>query len=134
MIHSFFVIMSGFVIDTDGGEEYIPGSPRLTLNAYGYLTAAKSDLSLPDVSLETIKDRSKADGLAKSLACLQAGYMIVQVLDRLRSRLPVTLLELNTIGHVLCALMMYAFWFKKPLDIHDPIVIQTNWSEPFAAR
>ena len=134
MTHSFFVGMGGLVLETNEGEEYIPGSPRLTLTAQGMVAVQEADLALPDVSLESIKDRSKADGIAKCLACLQAGYMIIQIMDRVISRLPVTLLEINTLGHVLCALIMYTFWFRKPLDLQDPIVLRNEWSKGFTAR
>ncbi len=50
MAHSFFVTMSGFVIDADDGEEYIPDSPRMTLTAEGCLAAEEAELVLPDIS------------------------------------------------------------------------------------
>jgi len=36
---------------------------------------------------------------------------------------PLTLLELHTLVHVICAFAMYALWFRKPLDIQEPTVI-----------
>lgn len=34
-------------------------------------------------------------------------------------RSPISLLELNTFGHAVCALLIYLCWWKKPLDISD---------------
>jgi hypothetical protein len=52
------------------------------------------------------------------------------VIGRLVTRLPITLLEVNTLGHVLCALTMYAFWFHKPLGVSDPVVLSEDWARP----
>jgi hypothetical protein len=38
-------------------------------------------------------------------------------------RYRIALLELNTFAHVLCALLVYAFWWSKPLDVCEPIII-----------
>jgi len=62
---------------------------------------------LPNLGIRAIQDRSKADTLSKSLACIQALYIVLQTLGRLISDLPVTALEINTIGHVICALAMF---------------------------
>ncbi|KAN0095756.1 hypothetical protein V8E51_016467 [Hyaloscypha variabilis] len=121
LTHSFFAIMGGFAIDTNDLEEdpYIPGSPRLHLCPDGVLEAARQGL-IPDISLEYIKDKSKADSLAKALVVTQAGWLILQCIARTASKLPVTALELNTLAHAVCALCTYALWWNKPLDIEDP--------------
>jgi hypothetical protein len=54
-------------------------------------------LNLSDTS---IKDRSKADGLAKGLVCVQVLWMIIQCIGRKVSDLPLTLLEIHTLVHV----------------------------------
>jgi len=128
--------MGGFVIDfvsnshhkrtkaveNEGDDQkYIPGNTsHFTLTAQGVLLLVESGYSLPEISEEEILDRSKSDGLAKTLVCLQAGYMIVQCASRLASRLPLSFLEINTLGHVICALVMYTFWLKKPQDVRTP--------------
>ena len=124
IVHSFYANMGGYVIDSyeSGAQEFIPGSPRLTLTAAGVIRLAEC-AQLPDISESSIKDRSKADHLAKALVCVQAGWMIVQCVTRVASRLPVTFLEINTLAHVLCAFLTYVFWWHKPLDIRDPTVI-----------
>ncbi|KAI5776243.1 hypothetical protein EDC01DRAFT_593838, partial [Geopyxis carbonaria] len=70
-----------------------------------------------------IEDKSKADYLAKLLACIQAGWILLQCLGRKLSDLPITLLELNTVLHVLNAFVMYTLWWKKPLDVSQPSII-----------
>ena len=125
MTHSFYAIMGGFVIDTNDKEnaDFIENSPQLTLTARGLMLLVKEGHSVPEVSEKSIQDRSKADGLAKILVCLQAGYMIVQCAGRAAAHLPLTLLEINTLGHVFCALIMYLFWMQKPQDLRETTTI-----------
>jgi hypothetical protein len=39
------------------------------------------------------------------------------VIGRLLTHLPVTILELHTAAHAVCAIIMYATWWEKPVDI-----------------
>lgn len=128
MTHSFFVIMGGFVVDHS-----LHSTERATLTGKAILHTARTENTLPDIPQSSIQDRSKSDGLGKTLVCIQAGYIILQILGRLKSRLAVTLLEVNTLGHVLCALLLYAFWFNKPLDVKDPMVLTPRWARPLDA-
>jgi hypothetical protein len=135
IIHSFFAGMGGFVIDmnVDGGPEDRAKSPSLALTAKGVLQLASLGYDLPDVPLQSIKDRSKADTFTKGIACLQAGYMIFQLVARLAGGLFITLLEVNALGHALCALILFWFWLRKPYDIKSPIPVAGTWVGPVAA-
>jgi hypothetical protein len=128
MTHSFFAIMGGFVV---GHSPH--STERATLTGKAILHTARTENTLPDIPRSSIQDRSKSNGLGKILVCIQAGYTILQILGRLKSNLAVTLLEINTLGHVLCALLLYAFWFNKPLDVKDPIVLTPRWAHPLEA-
>jgi hypothetical protein len=87
-----------------------PASKIPNYNLYEPLNISKKDL----------QDKSKANGLAKSLVCLQAAWFCVQCLARVAQALPVTLLELNTFAHSTCALLVYILWWDKPLDVEQP--------------
>lgn len=63
------------------------------------------------------------DALGKTIVCSQAIWMVIQCISRNASGLPVTLLELHTAMHVICALVMYLFWWDKPQDIAEPVVL-----------
>ena len=132
IIHSFFAGMGGFVLDTDDEWElrHLASSPRLALTAKGVLQLASLGYDLPDVPLHSIKDRSKANTFTKSIACLQAGYMIFQMAGRCASGLFITLLEVNAVGHAVCALILFWFWLKKPYDIRSPISVAGTWVRP----
>jgi hypothetical protein len=125
--HSFFAGMGGFAVNC---SDFIPGRDLLYSTTAGVRRIIELGYPLPYLHKEAIEDRSKADPLGKILVCLQAGYIIFQVVGRLAAHLPVTLLEVNTIGHVVCALAMYTFWFHKPLGVCDPIVLTNEWAYP----
>jgi hypothetical protein len=127
LTHAFYANMGGLVIDTKSidGKEYIAGSPRLTVTARGAHFLALNGI-IPEISESFIEDKSKASSFAKVFACTQGIWLIIQSIARLCYRLPITLLEINTIGHVLCALAIYVFWLRKPLDIEEPSVINDH--------
>lgn len=126
--------MGGFAIDTyDSGETpYVPGSPRVTLTIDGILLLARLG-HLPDIPITSIQDRSKADNLAKALVCIQAGWLGIQCIARLADHLPVTFLEVNTVGHVVCATAIYGLWWYKPFDVYDPFLLTGTWVRPLCA-
>ena len=76
--------------------------------------------------LESILDKSKADNIAKTLTCIQAFWIIIQSIARVASGLPLTFLEINTLGHVKCAQFMFLFWWDKPLEILYPTLLSCD--------
>ncbi|PQE18169.1 major facilitator superfamily protein [Rutstroemia sp. NJR-2017a BBW] len=127
MTKAFYADMGGFAIDTipRDGKEYIPGSPRLTFTPRGIHFLALNGV-FPNEAKSLIKDKSKANALAKVITCMQGGWLLIQCIARLCYQMPITLLEINTVGHVLCAFMIYIFWFYKPLDINEPTVVSSE--------
>ena len=39
-------------------------------------------------------------------------------------RIPISLLELNTFGHAVCALLIYLLWWEKPFEVDFPTIIK----------
>lgn len=115
--------MGGFVIDVSHLHNSLS---RLTISPKGIAFLAEHGhfVKIPD---STIRDKSKADTLAKGLVLIQVSWMLVQTISRRIVGYPITLLEVHTLVHVACALGMYGLWFKKPLDIRDPTWV--NFSE-----
>ena len=137
MTHGFYAGMGGFVFDLDDKSckkdaAFISRTCRLTLTARGVALLCQCG-RLPQIDQNEIVDKSKADGLAKALACLQAGWMVAQVIARVHYRLPVTLLEVNTLGHVFCAFVIYLLWWNKPKWIKEPTKLEGDWVKPLAA-
>lgn len=109
-----------------------PHCKRLTLTARGIALLAECKV-LPNIEEEFLKDKSKSDGLSKFLACIQAAWLIVQVIGRLIVGIQVTLLEVNTLGHVFCALIIYVLWWHKPRMVLKPVVFDGDWVGPLCA-
>jgi len=129
--HGFFALMGGFLVLMDSDQPHLFERPE------GYRPDSESILSpggvlllghIPAVEKDILNPRSRTDDLSKVFAICQAGWMLIQTLGRKLSGLPITLLELNTMAHVGCALFMYAIWFKKPQDVREPIGIPLNSS------
>jgi len=112
-------VMGGFAAEGEGpAGEPIP------------VTLGISDLMTDDVmqqvrffSTKEIQDKSKTSTMAKLIACVQAAWILLQCLGRKIQGLHITLLELNTMVHVMNAVVMYSIWWRKPADIALPAVI-----------
>jgi hypothetical protein len=126
--HSFFAIAGGFAFDTTDlpeHEKFLPGlRDRVLLTPEGLLALAKDDPTLiPDIPTAFINDKSKLNAAAKALVFIQAAWFVVETVVRLCQRLPVSLLELNTFAHALCALLIYVLWWDKPFDVEEPVLM-----------
>ncbi|KAK4224452.1 hypothetical protein QBC38DRAFT_16791 [Podospora fimiseda] len=60
--------------------------------------------------------------------------MILQCIMRWSSGLHVTGLELNTIAHAICALLIFVLWWDKSHDIQHPTILNADWTRLFAAH
>ena len=129
--------MGGFVFDlTDpdlrAGAPFIPDLQRLHVTPRGAQLLAECGL-LPPIAKDDILDKSKTDGTGKVICCVQVAWMIVSAITRTAVRLPVTPLEVNTLAHVVCALLFYVFWWHKPRWVNEPTVLRGAWTRPLCA-
>lgn len=119
--YGFYVVMGGLVVDV---SEIYDNVSRLTLTPDGVLKFAKKthweSFFVPD---ETIKDKSKADNLAKILIFFQVAWTLLQCVSRAALGYPLTVLEVHTLVHAACAMLMYGLWFRKPLNVGDPSLV-----------
>ena len=119
LVHSFYAGMGGFAFELDDSLSFATKHPRLTITPRGIALLAQCG-HLPEITREEILDKSKADSLSKFISCLQALWMLIQIFGRIAANLPVTQLEVNTMAHVLCALIIYILWWHKPKEITEP--------------
>lgn len=134
MIYSFWVIMGGIAMDPSGSDPFIPLSQRATLTANGILFFLEHEPQLlPDISEEEVKDKSKGSSLTKSVACIQASWFCLSCIARISQKLPLSLLELNTFAHALCTVVVYVLWWRKPLDIEQPLLVHEDRMRPLLA-
>lgn len=85
------------------------GTLRLSVN--GVLQLARMGYFIP-IPPSGIEDKSKADTLQKFLIMTQVLWMATQCIVREAYGLPVSLIEIHTMVHVVCALVMFVFWIK----------------------
>ena len=130
-VHSFYANMGGFVVDLDEvcqveGSNFTTKVSRLTLTPRGVALLARCGY-LPRISKEDILDKSKSDNVSRLLSVLQALWMLAQIVGRLIGKMPVTLLEVNTLAHIICAVIIYLLWWDKPKLINEPTKISGDW-------
>lgn len=116
-----FFVMGGYTVITESNHS----DNSAIITPQGSLLLAKHGMIDPGLlDKEVIKDKSKTDVLTKLLVCVQALWMLVECIARKASGLPITLLELNVAMHVVCAIVMYGFWWRKPLEVNQPICLE----------
>jgi hypothetical protein len=114
--------MGGFVVDISHLHNKFT---RATITTDGVLFLASQGHFIHQ-STNSIRDKSKADFLAEGLVCIQVLWVCGQAIERKVAGLPVTLLEVHTIVHVIFALVMYALWYQKPLNVQDPLFVNAE--------
>ena len=122
MTYGHFSVMGGFVVDVSHLHNSLS---HLTISPKGIAFLARHGHFLR-ISESCIQDKSKADVIAKVLACIQVTWMLIQTVERKRLGLPITLLEIHTLVHVGCAITMFGLWFRKPLDIREPVWVEAS--------
>jgi hypothetical protein len=68
-----------------------------------------------------IKDKGKADVLAKILVILQTSWFVAQCIARGVKSLPLTGLEVVTLAYATMSVFIYCFWWDKPKDVGSPV-------------
>lgn len=109
--------MGGIKVDhgSNDGEDYLTADALPVL--YGGSLITRDALKAGE-----IEDKSKASWFKKAIASLQITWFLTQLIGRAASHLTVTLLELLTLGYVVCALGVYYFWWHKPFDMQVPFI------------
>lgn len=109
--HSFFVQMGGFRVN---GEVVKNGS------ALAGIQLSENEQDWKQIG-EDISDKSKMDVLTKCISVIEIGRFLLAMIARAAASLPISPLEYFTCAQVVCALLMYIFWFHKPHNVQRPI-------------
>ena len=131
LAHAFFVNMGGFRIPVHDIADDWPSLVVLSSESFVKLLREQHNiLGQSDQILGTvlpteadILDRSKSDRFAKSITILQVSYFCVNCFVRLGRHLPITLLELGTLGFAACSMVSYAVLFKKPRAVNSTVIL-----------
>jgi hypothetical protein len=117
--YGLFVVMGGFEVSV---SEIYDDLEKVHLSPNGVLQLAKLGYPLY-VSDANIDDKGNANLIQKSLVMLQVTWMATQCITRRAYGLPLTLLEIHTMVHVICALTMYSFWFYVSSSAQIPPIL-----------
>lgn len=126
VVHSYYAQMGGFVF------------PHVVYDALSTITAShltrwlvwhkKENKKHPLMHLilgkADIQDKSKADWLLKSLAILQGAWIIINVIVRHVTRLPISQIEITTVAFAIMAVLTYLANWWKPKDVSQPTMLQ----------
>ena len=127
MRHAFHADMGGFVLHPDLSETEQWTPFPLDAEQVHYLVVNKY-VPYSDVAIEQelIKERNQVDTLVRLITVLQISWYLIAAVGRAFQHLAITILELATIGFIICTLGTYYFWYYKPVDIGRAIVIKPN--------
>lgn len=122
------LVMGGFEVlkENDSSDDPGPQKSRLTVRNIetDALDGCEADLST--ITEDMIKDKSKGEAVAKALVVLQTAWFAIQCAARVSQQLPVTKLELTTLGHTVFTSIIYFFWWNKPVCVRYPITLHAK--------
>ncbi|TDL16670.1 hypothetical protein BD410DRAFT_731070 [Rickenella mellea] len=115
--HGYFMLMGGFLLEDE------KGCVR-TLTADDLENLSLEDkVAFPDITKDEIEDRGKDNAFARVLVLIQTIWFAIQCFARLVHHLPITELELTTLGYVVINLGVRWLWWNKPLDVGCPVTV-----------
>lgn len=118
--HGFYADSGGFVLD-------VVGSPPFPITAKQILYLLQNKyIDIPAITELDIRDKSKADSLAKGLTFFQSGWLMLKFLGRAAQGLSITPVELFTAAVVICSLVSLCLWWHKPLNVREPTLISSK--------
>ncbi|KAI9768074.1 MAG: hypothetical protein M1840_005108 [Geoglossum simile] len=128
--YSFAVLMGAIALTDTDGNGCTRVSPidfhRLASEWKLGLPSASNRKELSPLDLSEIRDKSKSSNVVKTLACFQAGWLVIQCIGRRSQGLQITTLEIITIAYTMNAFLVYWLWWNKPLDIEVPIKVKAD--------
>lgn len=116
------MMMSGFKVV----KEDDPEKKRTNLKDFDASDFELYEIDFSTITEDDIMDKSKGDTIAKLLVVIQTSWFAIQCAARVSQGLPVTALELTTLGHTVFVVIIYFIWWHKPLDVRSPIILQAK--------
>ena len=121
----FYALMGGFELRFEDETYQQLIYHRLTYSEFRGLVRAGL-VDPPNITAKEVEDKSKGNWFSKSLALLQIGWFVLQLLARVAQGLQTTPLELFTLGVVACTIVSYINWWAKPLDVNTSTAISMS--------
>ena len=127
LAHAFYAVMGGYVVETSKPISLFGDEKRFVLNPSGVSCVIKYYPNLiPNLPALSLWDRSKTDSIAKALLIIQVLYFCASCIIRRAKDLPLSLLEITTLAHAVCALLTYFVWWCKPSNILEPTILKPS--------
>ncbi|KAF4626782.1 hypothetical protein G7Y89_g11374 [Cudoniella acicularis] len=79
--------------------------------------------SLPNTSLEEVKDKDKTDTFARVITVTQISWMVLQVITRAARHLPISQLEIAVVAFAACAIIIFGLNWQKPRSVKVPFTL-----------
>lgn len=115
--HGYFIQMGGFMLHKGDVPQGVLSPEKMKE------LLAKGEIEFPTITEKQIQDRSKGDGLAKTLLVLQTMWFIAHCIARKAQGLDTTEIELVTLAFAVLNVAMYVVWWNKPLDAQSYEVV-----------
>ena len=129
MTHAFFANMGGFVLQAQlspTSEEDFTAFPLDSKQVLYLVENGYVNYSAVGIEKAEIEDKDKVDGVVRLLIVCQIFWYLVCCISRLIQHLDVTVIELATVGFIICSMGTYFFWREKPMDVNRAIVLRPN--------
>jgi len=121
LIHAFYVGMLALRYRTSLGDRVIwPNQYTWLLQQELIKWEGQASWGL---SVEKIRDMSKADSAAKLITLIQVSWFVAQSIIRTAHALPLSQLESMTLSYIPLFTVTYFFWWYKPKDIRTPSIV-----------
>lgn len=121
LIHAFYISMLALRYRTSHGDRVI------WPNQYTWLLQQNlirwEEQASWGLSVQKIRDKSKADSAAKFITLIQVSWFVAQSIMRTAHALPLSQLESMTLSYIPLFTVTYFFWWYKPQDILTPSVV-----------
>ena len=84
----------------------------------------------PKISEAEIADRSKGDVISKTVVILQTTWFISQCIAQWSISIPITELEVMTLGFAMLNGFTYVLWWNKPQNVGVPVFLEMKACQP----
>ena len=120
MTHAQFACGNGFRTNA-------PSNRKEICSPTGILQSIRAGRNRkPPISSDELKSRSTSDWAIKLFAVVQIVWFMMQVLARAILGNQTIALELLTAGLILCSLVTYGFYWRRPQNVEYPVTIKLS--------
>ena len=114
--------MGGIILCKNGVPVQVLDYPRLKSHIQN------KTIDIPRITSAEVQDRSKGDFISKGVVLVHTTWFVVECIARWRANLPLSELEVVTLGFALLNAITYGLWWSKPQNVMTAIRIELKTS------